>query len=98
MSGKIDEGLIRAAATLARMAPLEWQSFLQAFSVHAAQRDEELVGSALAMLPVAQGRAQEAREMLGLYTECTKTADKLEVRYREAGQSAVAARRERSYP
>lgn len=77
-----DEQLIRAAAALSRMAPPEWETFLKAVELRAARRAEELVSSAPDILSIAQGRAQETRDLLGLLKDCRSAADKLEEKLR----------------
>lgn len=73
-----DRDLILAAARLARSTPDGWKQFLGAFRAYADQHRDNCIQSPLTTLPVAQGRAQLAAQLNGLFAECLTSADKLE--------------------
>jgi hypothetical protein len=62
--------LILAAAELSRRAPEQWAEFMIAFVVYASGKRDECVQAPLAMLPVAQGRAQAIAQLEVLFDEC----------------------------
>ena len=73
-----DRELILAAARLARSSPEGWQQFLGAFRAYADQHRDNCIQASLTMLPVAQGRAQIAAQLHGLFADALVGADKIE--------------------
>ena len=73
----VDE-LTLAAASVARMAPREWERFVGAFTVYAQEHVVNLTQSPLEELPRSQGRAQIAVQLQGIMAECLQMANKLE--------------------
>lgn len=69
--------LTLAAANLARSAPNGWREFLQAAASYTTTIDTNCIQSPLDKLPVAQGRAQNAREFFGLLENCLQDADRI---------------------
>lgn len=73
-----DKELILRAAELARTAPRAYQEFLGALSNFTDQIKNDCIQSPLDLLPVAQGRAQNAARLLNLLANCLSSADKIE--------------------
>jgi hypothetical protein len=73
-----DRELILAAARLARSAPEGWKQFLGAFQMYTNSQRDNCVQSPLDILPVTQGRAQCAAQLLGLFADCLSKADAIE--------------------
>lgn len=69
-----------AAARLSRAAPTDWQQFVDAASLYANQQALACIQSPMDILPVAQGRAQNAHRLATLLAECRSLADKIEGR------------------
>lgn len=72
-----EKNFVVNAARLAQVAPKEWSEFLAALVVFSDDVVEQCVVSQVDKLPVAQGRAQFAREILRILWECKKTAEQL---------------------
>jgi hypothetical protein len=75
-----EEGIVMAAARLARTAPEAWTMFLDAANIYSHHQAHLCVSSPLEFLPVAQGRAQNAARLLSLLADCQPSADKIEGR------------------
>ena len=73
-----DRALIMKAAYLARTAPEAWQHFLGALSQYNETQRDNCVSSPIEQLPVAQGRAQATKHLLGLLADSQSMADKIE--------------------
>ena len=71
------EELILKAAILARNAPEQWRDFVEALRKHNEVHRDNLVKSPMNELPVNQGRAQMATNLLGMLATCVETADKM---------------------
>lgn len=56
-------------AALARAAPREWAEFLAEWRSYADTKKDECIRAPVEVLQVAQGRAQNAVEMLNLFTK-----------------------------
>jgi len=55
----------------------QWTEFMNAFAEYADGRRDECVQAPLAMLPVAQGRAQACAQLESLFKECRAQADNI---------------------
>ena len=64
-------------ATLARAAPAQWAEFVAECQKHADKKSKECVEAPPDMLPIAQGRAQNAVELVKTFTNAVKTADRI---------------------
>lgn len=72
------DGLILKAAELARSSPPQvWAGFLAELRVYADARKTECVQAPLAMLQVAQGRAQGTAQLLDLFEKAVNSADRI---------------------
>lgn len=54
-----------------------WETLLSALSARAAQKAEDCISSPLEHLQVAQGRAQEARELVNTLKNAPKLAEQI---------------------
>lgn len=68
----------QAAARIARVAPEQWKMFMAAVAQYTNHQRENCVNSPLAVLPVMQGRAQNATELHKLLEACLSEAEKIE--------------------
>jgi len=75
---KGNEALVRAANELQQSSPTGWRKLMSALEAHVDQRKDELVGAPLPNLQTAQGRAQEARDILRLLQNAKGTVVRLE--------------------
>ena len=73
-----ERDLIVKAADLARSAPRAWTEFLGAFFDYSNRQKDYCIQSPLEHLPVAQGRAQQAAHLYGLFEACVRSADNIE--------------------
>lgn len=73
-----DKYLTPAAARLARAAPNEWKTFLEAIHNYAEARIVECVQSPSDTLHIAQGRAQNALHLWQTLASSLADADKME--------------------
>lgn len=73
-----DKELIIAAAQLAQTAAGSWEKFLAALRAHNAAVTNQLVSSPIEVLPVAQGRAKHAQELLTTLENCRTVAEQIE--------------------
>ena len=69
------EELALKAATLSRVAPVEWQSFLKQLAVYNEVHRNNLVKSPIAELPVNQGRAQALSTLFDTLARSQEIAD-----------------------
>lgn len=72
-----NQELALKVAALRRAAPREWEEMLAEMRRYANARMADCVSSPLGMLQVAQGRAQNARDMVRLFEDAVKTADRI---------------------
>lgn len=71
------DGLILQSAALARAAPQAWTEFLSELRKANDARQKECVQAPLAMLQVAQGRAQNSAQLLDLFENALATAKRI---------------------
>lgn len=69
-----NSNFILRAADLSHAAPREWAGFIQELRGFADLQKQQCVQAPLAMLQVAQGRAQTAVQLLELLENAAKTA------------------------
>lgn len=62
--------LVDAADRLSRMAPTDWQSFVEALSSYAAELTTTCLNAPPDFLPAAQGRAQIAAHLAKELADC----------------------------
>lgn len=72
-----DRELIIAAADLARSSPRSWEAFLQAMQDYTDEKRDQCISSPVEALQVSQGRAQNSRDLLRLFTDCLKTSEQI---------------------
>jgi len=72
-----DQTLALKLAAVRRAAPQEWEEMLGELRRYADARMAQCVAAPLDMLQVAQGRAQNAREMVNLFENAVKSADRI---------------------
>lgn len=65
------------AASVARRAPEEWSTLIEALHHLSNHRRDELVSSPADNVYIAQGRAREASSLLRMFETCLKTADQI---------------------
>jgi hypothetical protein len=81
-----NKNFVVAAASLARAAPSQWDQFVRAMSEHYESTKEQFVSSPSSSIQLAQGRAQEARDILNLCRDCKSEADQIENRIKTNAQ------------
>jgi hypothetical protein len=81
--------IAKAVHGLARANQPAWQLLLQALVARADEVTDQMVSAEPAKMANAQGRAQEARELVKLLDEAPKLAQQLEERETSRGQPNV---------
>lgn len=71
------QGLVFAAATLARSSPREWESFLAELSKYADNVKDQCVQAPLEALHGMQGQARQCAALVALFEDAVKTADRI---------------------
>jgi len=74
----MDRKLVSAVAALRRTAPEAFEEFLGAFRVFTEAQRDDCIRAPSEHLSVAQGRAQNATQILRLFDTCLIEAAKLE--------------------
>jgi hypothetical protein len=71
------DNLTVAAYELSHAAPVAWETFLRTMTDYVTSAKDECIQSPLEMLPVAQGRAQHAAQLLELLQNCKTTTARI---------------------
>ena len=71
------DNLTVAAYELSHVAPVAWETFLRTMTDYVTSAKDDCIQAPLAMLPVAQGRAQHAVQLLELLQNCKTTTARI---------------------
>lgn len=82
MAPEARDGLIKAAASLAKSDTTRWKEFLAALEAYSQAVKDGCIQSPLDRLPNAQGQAQACVALLGILRNCVSTADKIQDKHR----------------
>lgn len=72
--------LIRRAAVLSRLTPVDWAKFLEAFATYTDEIRDQCIKAPVGVVQVNQGRAQNCSELFETFRDVKKLADTLEQR------------------
>lgn len=77
MRNELEVQVAKAVADVRSTNPQGWTTLLDALSARALFKAEECISSPIERLQVAQGRAQEARELLSILQNAPKLAEQI---------------------
>lgn len=72
------DNLAIKALTLARLVPVEWDEFMQAFNAYANLQRDMLINSPVDALPTSQGVARGVAALFDLCRDCKTIAAKIQ--------------------